>query len=226
MRAVGGDQAGRTARQRRDHKRREVEVPGGCAGAEGNRVGRVAGVATHAILVPLAVGELALGALGHRGHHRHRLDRIRAHRGLAGEHDRVGPVEDGIGHVGDLGASRARRGDHRLEHLRGGDRGPGESPGKAEHPLLDQGDVLDRELDAKVAARDHHAVGRVDDLLGGVDGLGLLDLGDQGQPGVAADAGHVLGRAHERQRYEIDADRLAEAEHVEVLLGYGDEAAR
>ena len=36
---------------------------------------------------------------------------------------------------------------------------------------------------------------------------------------------HVLGAAHERQRDHVDADRLAEAQHVEVLLGHGGQAA-
>ena len=54
-----------------------------------------------------------------------------ADRGLLGEHHRVGAVEDRVGHVGHLGAGRARGGDHRVEHLRGGDRRAGRARRRA-----------------------------------------------------------------------------------------------
>ena len=54
--------------------------------------------------------------------------------------------------------------------------------GDLDGALLDQRHVLERQLDAEVAAGDHHAVERVDDLAEVVDRLRLLDLGDDGQP--------------------------------------------
>ena len=54
-------------------------------------------------------------------HRPHRLERVLADRGLRREHDRVGAVEDGVGHVRGLGAGRPRRVDHGLQHLGGGD---------------------------------------------------------------------------------------------------------
>ena len=101
--------------------------------------------------------------------------------------------------------------DHRVEHLRGGDRGAGERAGQRDHLLLHDRHLLDAQLDAEVAARDHHAVGGAHDLLRALHGLRLLDLGDQRQPRVAADELDVLGAAHERQRDQVDADRLADA---------------
>ena len=58
------------------------------------------------------------------------------------------------------------------------------------------------------------------DLLGALDRLGLLHLRDQRQPRVLAHELDVLGAAHERQRDHVDADRLAVAQQLEVLLGH------
>ena len=55
------------------------------------------------------------------GHHGDGFDGILADGRFAGEHDGVGAVVDGVGHVGDFGAGGARILDHRLEHLGGGD---------------------------------------------------------------------------------------------------------
>jgi hypothetical protein len=70
--------------------------------------------------------------------------------------------------------------------------------------------VLDRSFDAEVAARDHHAVGRVDDGVEVLDGLGLLDLGDErllaargADELLGLDA--VLGAADERERDVVGA---------------------
>ena len=120
-----------------------------------------------------------LGALRNRGHHLHRLARILTHRGLLREHHGVGAVEDRVGHVGDLGPRRARRDDHRVEHLGGRDRRARHPPGELEQLLLHDRHALDRQLDAQVAPRDHHAVGHFEDLRRALHGQRLLDLGDQ-----------------------------------------------
>ena len=226
LRAVGGQQPRRAARQRRHHERGEAQIAGGGAGAVGDRVRGVARVAAHPRLVPGFIGQRALGALGHRGHHLDRLHRVGADRRLGREHDRVGAVEDRVGHIGDLGAGRARGVDHRLEHLGGGDRRAGQAPGRAQQLLLHDRHGLDRQLDAEIAAGDHHAVGRADDVLGAIDGLGLLDLGDQRQARVAAHLLDVLGGAHEGQGDHVDADRFPEVEHLEVVGRHRVETAR
>ena len=118
-----------------------------------------------------------------------------------------------------------RRGDHRVEHLRGGDRRPRELAGDPQQPLLDDRHLLDRQLDPEVAARDHHAVGGADDLLGASTACGFSILAISGSRVCSRTVLDVLGRAHERQRDQVDADRLAEAQHVEVLLGHRLQAA-
>jgi hypothetical protein len=145
---------------------------------------------------------------------------------LLGEHHRVRAVEDRVGDVGHLRARRARRGDHRVEHLRGGDRGPREGAGQGEDLLLDDRHLLDAHLDPEVAAGDHHAVRGAHDLLGAGHGLRLLDLGDERQPGVLADVLDLLGLAHEREGDHVDADLLADLQVGEVLLGHGRQRRR
>ena len=98
--------------------------------------------------------------------------------------------------------------------------GRASQPGELEQLLLHDRHPRDRQLDPEVAARHHHAVGRPDDLLGALHRLGLLHLGDQRQAGVLADIFDVLGGLHERQRDHVDADRLAVAQQVQVLLGH------
>ena len=61
----------------------------------------------------------------------------------------------------------------------------------------------------------------VQDLLAALHRRGLLDLGDQRAARVAAHLGDVLGTAHERQRHHVHADRLAEAQQLQVALGHG-----
>ena len=179
-----------------------------------------AGAAPHAVLVPLPVGGLALGALGDRGHHLDGAHRVGAHGGLLGEHQGVGAVEDRVGHVGDLGARGPRRGDHRLEHLSGRDDRPGERSRETDDLLLDEGHVLDPQLDPEVAAGHHHAVGGLDDRLGVLDRLGLLDLRDQGDVGMGAKVGDLLGPPHEAERHQVHADLLADPQPAHVVLGH------
>ena len=50
---------------------------------------------------------------------------------------------------------------------------------KTEHALLEPGNGRVADLDRQVSARNHDAVGRVDDLLQRGNRLGALDLGDE-----------------------------------------------
>ena len=136
-----------------------------------------------------------VGLLGLDADLRHRLDRldrIRAGRGLGREHHRVGAVEHRVGDVGHLGARRHRVRDHRLHHLRRGDRELVPLAREPDHPLLQRRHRGVADLDREVAARDHDAVGRVDDLLERGDRLGALDLGDQQR--LAAGGAQQLAR--------------------------------
>ena len=171
-----------------------------------------------------ALEPVLLGRLDDAGHGLDRDDGVLAHARLAREHHRVGAVEDGVGDVGGLGARRHRAVDHRLEHLRGHDHRLRQAAGELDRALLHDRHRLERQLDAEVAARDHDRVERLDDLLERVDGLRLLDLGDDRH--ATADLRHDLvhavdvgGVAHERERDEVGAELEAPAQVGLVLLG-------
>ncbi len=89
--------------------------------------------------------------------------------------------------------------------------------------LLEERHRRGADLDAEVAASDHHRVGLVEDLVERLDRLRLLDLRDHARRrAVLADdrlqVADVGGRAHERQRHEIHAEPERELEIVDVLL--------
>ena len=174
-RPVGRDQGGGVARIGRRDDAGQAELVHRAHGPERDRVVLVVGLRA-ALREPAAVGQLALGRLGYRGHHLNGQHRVAANGRLLGEHHGIGAVEDRVGHVGDLGARGAGRVDHRLEHLGGRDRRLGPPARECEQPLLDERHLLDRQLDPEVAAGDHDAVRRVDDLLAVGGRLRLLDL--------------------------------------------------
>ncbi len=98
-------------------------------------------------------------------HHLHRLDRVLPDRRLAGEHAGVGPVEDGVGHVGRFGPRGKPRVLHAVEHLRGDDHRLAVPMAGVDDLLLHDGHPGDVDLHTQVAPGDHHPVGRLDDSL-------------------------------------------------------------
>src|SRR6202161_1474914 len=84
--------------------------------------------------------------------------------GRARRPPRAPPAGTPPGHVGDLGPGRPGRVDHRLEHLSGHDDRAGPLPGELDRQGLHGGHLLERELDAEVAAGHHDAVEGVHDV--------------------------------------------------------------
>src|SRR5580700_9361943 len=157
------------------------------------------------------------------GHRAYGFGRIDAERRFAGQHDGVGSVEDCIRHVGGLGAGRARRRDHRLEHLRGRDDRFAGTVALGNDFFLHDRHRLDRNLDAEVAASDHDAVGRRDDAVQLRQGFVLFYFGDYRYALVAfrhesLDAFDVFGRAHERDRDVVDTVLQSKLEELEIAL--------
>ena len=96
--------------------------------------------------------------------------------------------------------------------------GRAQPAGESQQSLLDERNVLDRQLDPEVATRDHHAVGGGDHLLGGEHRLGLLDLRHERQACALPHERDVSRGAHEGQRNDVDPDRLTVAQQLEVAL--------
>ena len=151
-----------------------------------------------------ALQAVLLGGLDDPGHDLDGLDRVLAHAGLAGEHDRVGAVEHRVGAVGGLGAGGARVVDHGLEHLGGHDDRLGPAACQFDGALLNDRHFLQRKLHAEVATGHHDGVERVDDFVELLHGLRLLDLGDHRNAAAffihdLVDALDVRGVTHEGQ---------------------------
>ena len=93
---------------------------------------------------------------------------------------------------------------------------PGDFLLHARHPL-------ERQLEAQVAARHHHGVARLENVVDARDGLGPFELCDERRSRRAglrqriARLPQVLGALHEAERDVIDAHPRAEHEVVDVL---------
>ena len=154
-----------------------------------------------------AVKRIAFDFLGDAVHGRDRFDRILPGRGFRRQHHRVGAFVDRGGDVGDFGARRHRRGDHRFQHLRRHHHRLAGRAAEPRHQLLHAGHFFQRHFDAEIAARHHQRVGDFDDLVEPGHGLRLFDLGHQ-QRAAARQLlgfGDVFGPLHEGQRDPVDA---------------------
>ena len=157
-----------------------------------------------------------------RGESLDRFDGELPRGGLPRQHDRVDALIDRGRGVADLGPRRPRLGAHRLEHLRRENDRAAERAGAGDDRLLDARDLLERTLEPEVAARHHDAVGGRQDRVELLERLRPLDLRDERHVGVrrAHDPPRrvaVVGRLHEAQRHEVDAERQAELQVLFVL---------
>ncbi len=162
-------------------------------------------------------GGIDLGVADDQIERLHRPHRIRADRRLAGQHDRVDAVVDGVGGVADLGARRPRLGAHRLEHLRGDDHRDAERARAPRDFLLHARHPLERQLEAEIAARDHHGVAlRAGSRRGGPSPPAVRAwrpaAGAAPRPARSASRAltQVGGALHEAEGHEVDAGADAE----------------
>ena len=162
---------------------------------------------------------VALHPLHDAVHDLHRLHRIVAGRGLGRQHQGVGALIDGVGHIRRLGPRRGRRTGHGFQHLCRDDGGHAALAGGAQDLLLRHRHFLRLHLHAQVTARDHDPVAVVEDALQIVQGLGLLDLGHAGGAPVhdPLQLGHVLGLLHEAEGHPVDAEAQGEGQVLAVL---------
>ena len=215
-----GDRGCRAAGKSRDEKRLGAERLGEVARRVRHRLPDGGIVAGFRELMPVAEG--GLDGLRDLIHVRDGLDGVLADSRLPREHQSRGAVEDRVGHVAGLRPRRLGLVHHRLQHLRRGDHGLPTLEARQNDPLLDEREGRDADLDAEVTARDHHGVGLDQDRVQRIDSLGFLDLRDHVSFGAGlvderSKIANVGGRAHERERHEVDAEVERELEVVDVL---------
>ena len=121
-------------------------------------------------------------------------------------------------------SARDRGADHGAEDFGGHDDRLGVLTSQLDAALGGQRDLFQRALDGHIATCDHDAVERLDDLLEVLEGLRLLDLGDDRD--TAAFLVHDLmgaidvgGEAHEGHGNDVGAGADGPAQILFVLLG-------
>ena len=157
------------------------------------------------------------------------LERIFADGRLAAQHDGVGLLENGVGHVRDFRARRHGRLDHAFEHVRGDDDRAADAQARLHDAALHDGQFLVGDFDAQVAARHHDGIGFAHDGLEVFDRLLILDLGDDQRPRLAflehlLELQQIARFADKGKRDEIHAEFEAELHVLDVLGGEGGQA--
>ena len=111
-----------------------------------------------AVRVELGLIHIFLCVLCNLGHQSNSFDRVLAYSCLAGEHDRIGTVVDGICNVSDLCTGRAGIADHGIQHLSRGNDRLISFVALADDLLLNMRYKVGRNLNAEVTAGDHDSV--------------------------------------------------------------------
>ncbi len=116
--------------------------------------------------------------LGNAHHHVDGLTRILAGSCFCGQHDRIGTIENGIGHIGGFGARRPRTVDHTFQHLCRRDHRFSDQVALANDALLDQRHFFGIDLHPQVSPGNHDTVSNLKDGVEILNRFGLLNLGN------------------------------------------------
>lgn len=131
------------------------------------------------IVEPFPIVDFIFRRFRDRGHHFNRLFGVFPGGGFAGKHNGGGAVVDGVGDVGDFGAGRSGRRNHRFEHFRRGYDPLAEPSAFFDDFLLDGGESFGRDFDAHIAATDHDAGAFFEDAFEVVDSGLVFDFSDE-----------------------------------------------
>ena len=116
------------------------------------------------------------------------MRRIDADGGLAGQHDRVDRVVDGVGRVAHFGARRPQLGRIESNTCVATITGRPRRRARRVISFCTAGTRSNGISSPRIPARDHHRVGGAEDGVEVVDRGGPLDLGDEQRPSVARSA--------------------------------------
>ena len=221
----GGGDAGHATRSGKEKDSLGPELVGEMDAGGDDPIGLPVGVD----LFLVADGAGALDAAGDAVEHLEASAGIFARSGFARKHNGVGPFEDGVGDVGDFGASGERVGDHALEHMGGDDDGFHRGDALLDDSPLNNGEFLVGAFDAEIAASDHDGIGGGDDAEDIFDGELVFDLGDDFHLGAAvlveeiAEGDDILRITDKGERDPIDPCFQADEEIGRIFFGDGGE---
>ncbi len=172
---------------------------------------------------PAFIRELPLHIVGNARHGFHGLNRILPHRAFFRKHDRVRPVQDGIGHIIHFCARGPRTAHHRLQHLGGRDYGFAGQVGPGNNILLCERNPFKRQFNAQIAPRHHDGIDFIQNGIQIRESLGLFNLGDDRR--IAAvpednfpDQTNIIRRTHKRKRNIIHAVVQSELQIRAILI--------
>ncbi|MNV20285.1 hypothetical protein D3C71_1111770 [compost metagenome] len=145
------------------------------------------------------------------------------------EHDGIGPVQHGVGHIQHLGPGRHGAGEHGLHHLGRRDHRPTEQAATLDQRLLHARQPGIPNFDPEISPGHHDDVGGMNDLVHGLDGgdhLGPLHLGDDGRPAAGGadqltSLLQVRRAAREGDGHEIGVNLPGKENIGSVLVGQG-----
>ena len=156
----------------------------------------------------------------------HAFYRVLSHTRLSAQHDGVGLLKDGIGHIGDLSSGGKRIGDHGLEHVGGDDHWSADPDAVFDNPALDDGQLFHGALHPKITASDHDNIGCGNDVFDELDRVLVLDFGDDvGVASQALELGphciHVGLLPAEAESEVVDLKLDADRDVFQVFFGHG-----
>ena len=203
---------------------RGPDIVGCGTGGVGNGIGHV-GIHQLARMRFEAINivNIVLCAAGNARHGFYSLHRIEAGGSLAGKHNRTGTVVDGVGHIGRFGPGGAGILDHGIQHLRGRDHLLARRIDLVDNHLLDNRNLLQRNLHAHVAPGDHDTIGYTDNFVDVLHALQVFNLRNH-IDAVAlvliqylADLKNIIGASHKGSRDKVKAAFNTKDDIITVL---------
>lgn len=224
--SVLGQHAGRLSGGRQDDDTTGTKVQRGTDSGHGARLDGADGSLDQSAQL-LEVGDVGDGVLSLETSLVHLLDGLGGVvtlGRLAGKHDTVSSVSDGVTDIADLGTSGTGVLDHGLEHLGGADDGLASKVAHGDELLLGSKHLGGGNLDTKVTTGNHDTVSLLENLLEVVKSLSVLNLGDDLDVLALVtenltDISDVLGAADERGKDHVDTVLDTKSEIGLVLLG-------
>lgn len=224
--SVLGKHAGRLSRGGKDNDAASTEIKRSADSSHGaglDSADRALDKSAHL----LEVGDVRDGVLSLETGLVHLLDGlggVTALGRLAGKHDTVGTVSDGVTDVADLGTGGAGVLDHRLEHLSSADDGLASKVAHGNELLLSGENLSSGNLNTEITTGNHDTVSGLEDLSEVVKTLSVLDLGDDLDALALltenlTDVVDVLGAADKRGKDHVDVVLNTELQIGLVLLG-------
>ena len=168
----------------------------------------------------LTIGRIAFDLFRDGIHGLHGLNGILARRTFGRQHDGIGALINGGGHIGHLGPGGHRAFDHALQHLGRNDHRFRHRAAPADQAFLNRRHVLHRQFHPQIAARHHDPIGHGQDIFERFHSGGFFDLGQDRGPAIGQGAGlfHIFGPLNKAERQPVDPKRTNKFQILAVFF--------